>query len=142
MFTLPAVEHDVEFTGPAAMKLFVSSSTEDADLFVTVHLFDPSGTEVLFSAASEPNAPVSQGWLRMSHREVDPELSLPYRSWHRHTTISPLVPGHIYEADVEIWPLSIVVPAGYRLGVSVRGQDYIHPAPGPARHAGQRTVLA
>lgn len=129
LFTLPAAEHDVEFTGPAAMKLFVSSSTEDADLFVTVHLYDPSGTEVLFTAASEPNAPVTQGWLRMSHRERDPELSLPYRPWHRHTAISPLVPGERYEADIEIWPMSIVVPAGYRLAVSVRGQDYTHHLP-------------
>lgn len=136
MFTLPPVEHDVEFTGPAAMKLFVSSSTEDADLFVTVHLFDPDGTEVLFAAASEPNAPLTQGWLRMSHRELDPELSLPYRPWHRHTRISPLVPEQSYEAEVEIWPLSIAVPAGYRVGVSVRGQDYTHRLP-PGPHGVQ-----
>lgn len=63
---------------------------------------------------------------------MDSELSLPYRPWHRHTTISPLAPEQSYEADVEIWPLSIVVPAGYRVGVSVRGQDYSHHlAPGP-----------
>lgn len=129
MFTLPAAHHAVEFTGPAALKLFVASSTTDADLFVTVHLFDPDGTEVLFTGASEPNAPVSQGWLRMSHRETDPELSLPHRPWHRHTRIAPLVPGRIYEADVEIWPLSIVVEPGHRLGVSVRGQDYAHRLP-------------
>jgi len=26
--------------------------------------------------------------------------------------------------DVEIWPTSIVVPAGYRVALSVRGKDY------------------
>jgi predicted acyl esterase len=131
MFRLPAFEHDVEFTGPTALKLFVSSTTEDADLFVTMHLFDRSGAEVLFPTSIEPHGPVAQGWLRMSHRELDPNLSLPYRPWHRHTAISPLVPGETYEADVEIWPLSIVVPAGYHIGVSVRGQDYTHHLPGP-----------
>jgi hypothetical protein len=38
---------------------------------------------------------------RMSHRKLDPGLSLSYRPWHPHTAISPLVPGETYEADVE-----------------------------------------
>ena len=29
--------------------------------------------------------------------------------------------------DVEIWPTSLVVPAGYRIALSVRGRDYEHP---------------
>ncbi|GAA1033786.1 MULTISPECIES: CocE/NonD family hydrolase [Amycolatopsis] len=131
LFTLPSASQAVEYTGPAALKLFVSSTTEDADLFVTVHLFDPDGVEVLFPTAFEPHGPVGQGWLRLSHRELDPELSRPYRPWQRHTAVSPLTPGEVYEADVEIWPFSIVVPAGYALGVSVRGQDYEHHLPGP-----------
>jgi len=28
------------------------------------------------------------------------------------------------ELDIEIWPTSIVVPAGYRLALTVRGKDY------------------
>ncbi len=28
---------------------------------------------------------------------------------------------------MEIWPTSIVVPAGYRIGLSIRGKDYEHP---------------
>ena len=28
------------------------------------------------------------------------------------------------ELDVEIWPTCIVVPAGYRVGISIRGRDY------------------
>jgi uncharacterized protein len=41
-----------------------------------------------------------------------------------------LRPEEAYEADVEIWPFSIVAPAGYPLGLSVRGQDYTHDLPG------------
>ena len=33
-------------------------------------------------------------------------------------------PGEPVELDIEIWPTSIVVPTGYRLGLSVRGKDY------------------
>ena len=32
--------------------------------------------------------------------------------------------GKPVELDIEIWPTSIVVPAGYRIGLSIRGKDY------------------
>jgi hypothetical protein len=28
------------------------------------------------------------------------------------------------ELDIEIWPTSVVVPAGYRIGLTIRGKDY------------------
>ena len=45
----------------------------------------------------------------------------------RRPEIQPLRPGEVYELDVEIWPTSIVVPAGYRIGLTVRGRDYEYP---------------
>ncbi|MBV9720538.1 MAG: peptidase S15, partial [Mycobacterium sp.] len=126
MFRTPALPEQWEITGPAALKLFASSTTDDADLFVTVHLFDPHGDEVLFTTALEPRAPLAQGWLRMSHRALDRRRSLAYRPWHPHDRVDLLEPGNSYEADVEIWPTSIIAPAEYSLGVSVRGIDYAH----------------
>ena len=38
-----------------------------------------------------------------------------------------MVPGDIYELDVEIWPTSIVIPKGYRLAITIRGSDYEYP---------------
>ena len=43
--------------------------------------------------------------------------------------------GQGYELDVEIWPTSIVVPAGYRLALTVRGRDYEYPG-GPGAGLG------
>lgn len=126
--TLP-MEEDTEITGPIAAKLFVSSSTTDADLFLIVHLFAPDDREVVFQGAVDPHTPLAQGWLRMSHRRLDPDLSLPYRPYHTHDGIEPLTPGEVYEADVEVWPTSIIVPAGYRIGLSVRGRDYEYTGP-------------
>jgi predicted acyl esterase len=37
-----------------------------------------------------------------------------------------LKPGVPVELDVEIWPTSIVVPAGYRIALTIRGKDYEH----------------
>jgi len=38
--------------------------------------------------------------------------------------VQPLEPGAVYQLDVEIWPSSLVLPSGYRLGLTVRGRDY------------------
>jgi predicted acyl esterase len=37
-----------------------------------------------------------------------------------------LEPGEVYEVDVEIWPTCVVVPAGYRIALTVRGNDYTY----------------
>jgi hypothetical protein len=123
-FKTTPFEEATEITGPTAAKLFVSSETSDADLFLVVRLYDPDDQEVTFMGALDPNTPLAQGWLRASHRSLDPEKTLPYRPYHPHTSAEPLVPGEIYELDIEIWPTSIVVPVGYRIGLTVRGNDY------------------
>ena len=127
--TSPQVE-DVEITGPIAAKLFISSSRADADLFLVVRVFSESDEEVVFQGALDPHTPIAQGWLRASHRQLDPELSTEYRPYHTHDGRQPLTPGEIYECDIEIWPTSIVVPAGYRIALTVRGKDYEYPGEG------------
>jgi predicted acyl esterase len=107
-----------------AAKLWVSSSTADADLFLVFRLFDPQGKEVTFQGALDPHAPIAQGWLRASHRKLDAKLSLPYRPYHSHDEKQPLTPGEPVELDIEIWPTCIVVPKGYRVALTVRGKDY------------------
>jgi hypothetical protein len=47
----------------------------------------------------------------------------------------------VYEADAEIWPFSIVAPAGYQIGLSIRGQDYTHGLPGKQQRAYGRELL-
>ena len=119
-------ERETEITGPSLLKAWISSATSDADLFVVLRVFDAAGKEVLFYGALDPKTPVAQGWLRASHRKTDPKKSLPYRPWHTHDEKQPLKPGEVYELDVEIWPTCIVVPAGYRIALSIRGRDYEH----------------
>jgi predicted acyl esterase len=119
-------ERETEITGPSALKLWLSSETADADLFVVLRVFDPAGREVLFQGALDPKTPVGQGWLRASHRKLDPKLSLPYRPYHTHDEKQPLEPGKAVELDVEIWPTCIVVPKGWKIALSIRGRDYEH----------------
>ncbi|HZV50744.1 MAG TPA: CocE/NonD family hydrolase C-terminal non-catalytic domain-containing protein, partial [Candidatus Dormibacteraeota bacterium] len=123
-FSTPPLERETEITGPAAAKLWIASSTPDADLFLVLRVFDPRGEEVVFQGSNDPHTPIAQGWLRASHRKLDPARTLPYRPYHAHDEVQPLIPGETYELEVEIWPTSIVIPPGYRLALSVRGKDY------------------
>ena len=129
-FMTAPLKEETEITGPIASKLFVSSSTTDADLFVVLRVFSPNMKEVVFQGALDPHTPIGQGWLRASHRKLDPKLSTKYRPYHTHDEKEPLTPGKAYELDVEIWPTSIVVPAGYRIALTVRGKDYEYPGGG------------
>ena len=101
-------------------------------MFLILRLFTPNMAEVTFRGALDPRTPIAQGWLRASHRKLDPKLTLPCRPYHTHDEKQPLTPGEIYGLDVEIWPTCIVVPAGYRLGLTIRGKDYFHPC-GPGQ---------
>ena len=91
----------------------------------------PGGREVTFPGAIDPHTPVAQGWLRCRTREARPAAGHPYRPHHSHDEIQPLTPGEICQADVEIWPNSVVVPPGYRVALTIRGRDY----EGPPSHA-------
>ena len=123
-FVSEPLERQTEITGPIAAKLRVSSSTEDADLFLVLRVFTPDLREVTFMGAIDPHTPIAQGWLRASHRKLDKRLSTAYRPYHSHDEKQLLAKNEIASLEVEILPTSIVIPAGYRLALSVRGKDY------------------
>jgi predicted acyl esterase len=126
-FVTVPFDRETEITGPSAAKLYVSSSTNDADIFVVLRVFSPDLKEVVFQGAIDPHTPVGQGWLRVSHRQLDKKLSKPYRPYHSHGKKQPVKSGEVAALEIEIWPTSIVVPAGYRIALTVRGKDYVYP---------------
>src|SRR3984957_747924 len=67
-FRTPPMTECLEITGPVAAKLFVSSPTTDADIFLVLRLFDPDGKEITFIGSNDPRVPVGLGWLRASQR--------------------------------------------------------------------------
>jgi len=124
-------DRETELTGPAAASLTVSSTTNEADLFLTLRVQDPAGNDVTFPAAMDPQGGIGFGWLRSSLRKTDPGRSQPYRPWHTFDEHQPLQPGEPVDVDVEIWPFSVIIPKGYRLGVSILGRDFEFPGDGP-----------
>jgi hypothetical protein len=66
---------------------------------------------------------VTKGWLRASHRKLDPERSLPYRPYHAHNERRWLKAGEVVECRVEIWPTSMVFRKGHRLRLDIGPRD-------------------
>jgi uncharacterized protein len=116
---------DVNFTGPTMAKLWVRSSTSDMDIFATLRLIDPEGRDLTFVGNTNPRVPLVNGLLRVSRRAIDPAKSTEFEPYHPNLTVEPMTPGQIYEVDVNFqYPLSIVVPKGYRLALTVAGKDW------------------
>lgn len=126
-FISAPLNEETKLIGPSAAKVFLSSSTGDADVFLILRVFTPDFKEITFSGSNDPHTPMAHGWLRASARKLDPKRTLPYRPYHAHDERQPLTPGEVYELDIEIWPTCIVVPVGYRIGLTVRGKDYVYP---------------
>ncbi len=136
-FASAALDRDMAFAGPVKARLWVASSLPDMDLFATLRGYAPDGREITFVAADEPKLPLSQGWLRVTHRKLDPARSTDWRPWHTHDEHQPLVPGETAEIEIEIWPASAFLPKGSTLALELAGRDFARPdATGPLKGSG------
>jgi len=126
---------DTEITGPLMMNLWVSSTTEDMDIFVTLRNIGRDGKEVFEVGQHGQPVPLTKGWLRASHRKIDPKKSLPYRPFHPHNERWWLSPGEPVECPIEIWPTCIVLKKGHKLRVDIQPRDGVGSAPYTHYHA-------
>jgi hypothetical protein len=122
-FETPPLAADTEITGPLAAVFWVSSESEDMDLFLTLRNIAADGNEIMETGQQGTPVPVAKGWLRASHRELDADLSLPYRPYHKHTRRLYLKPGEIVQVHVEIWPTSMLFKKGHRIRLDVQPRD-------------------
>ena len=127
---------DTEITGPLMMNLWVSSTSEDMDIFVTLRNIGPDGKDVCeVGQHGQPIPCVTKGWLRASHRKLDNEKSLPYRPYHAHDERWWLEPNQPVECQIEIWPTSMVFKKGHRLRLDIQPRDGAGSAPYTHYHA-------
>lgn len=118
-------EADTEITGSMALTLWVQTDeAEDIDLFVAIEKLDADGNRVPFSYQSMfADGPLALGWLRASHRELDPERSTETQPWHPHRRPLPVEHGVPVEVAVEILPSSTLFRAGETLRLVVQGRE-------------------
>jgi predicted acyl esterase len=95
------------------------------DLYIAVKKLDRDGEIIAFPFANVlEHGPLALGWLRVSHRAIDPERSTDERPWHPHVTLEPLSEGEPVAVDIEIWPSGTRFAAGEGLRLAVRGSDH------------------
>jgi uncharacterized protein len=106
-------EETVELVGPFKLSLHAASTAPDVDWIVKLQLIDADG------APSD----LTQGWLRASHRALDPERSKPYRPYHPHDRTEPIVPGEPTWFEIAIVPTAQRFKPGQRLRLVLTSAD-------------------
>jgi len=117
-----------QLTGYMKLKLWVQAEGNDnIDLFIGIEKYDRAGDFVRFphTVLMYDYAPAALGWLRVSHRELDEEKSMPYQPVLRHQRELKLKPGEIVPVEIEIWPSSTLFERGEKLKLVVQGRDIL-----------------
>ena len=114
--------------GYVKLRLWVSAEgADDMDLHVGLKKFDRRGQEVVFPDFNHmEDGMAGVGWLRASHRELDPARTTPHQPWHTHARLLPLADGEIVPLDIEIWPTGVSFHAGETLKLIVQGYEILN----------------
>jgi predicted acyl esterase len=115
-FSSEPLAQDTEITGPINLVMWVSSETDDMDLFAFLRKTRPDGKVET----------ATRGILKVSHRKLDTQLSTPARPYHSHDVEQKLRPGEVVKVEVEIWPTSMVYEKGSRIRLDVQPHDGQH----------------
>jgi predicted acyl esterase len=107
------LDQPMEITGPIQLNLTMSSTAEDTDWIVILMDESPDGS----------TRQVTRGWLRSSHRAVDPEKSTHNKPWHPHTHIDLLTPNTPEELAIEIIPNCNLFGQGHRIRLELANSD-------------------
>lgn len=112
---------DTEVTGYLKLHLWVEAEgAMDMDLFVLVQKLDAKGDPLIQPTGIFPYLGPT-GWLRVSHRELDPDRSTPWMPYHTHRTEQLLKPGEIVSCDILIWPVGMLWHKGQKLRLTIAG---------------------
>jgi uncharacterized protein len=122
---------DTMVAGPMALKLYAAIDQEDTNWIVIIKDLGP---DVSVRTAREgenevptdlPERELTRGWLKASHRAIDPSKSKPWKPWHLHNrkACKPVVPGEITEYDIEILSMANLFLKGHRICVEITSAD-------------------
>jgi predicted acyl esterase len=115
-------EQATELSGPMALRLRVAvEGADDADLHVQVKKLR-DGLAVPFEGSYGYGLDgVATGWLRLSQRELDRELSRPFEPVHAHRRSLPLSAGETAEVEIALMPSATRFEPGEELALEIGG---------------------
>ena len=114
---------DLELAGHVTATLWMSSSSADLDVFVSLRAIGPDGDEILYATKVRSlEAPITWGCLKASQRATDPARSTVHRPWHTHRLADRRLlagPDDVVELQVELLPATARIAAHSRLRLDV-----------------------
>ena len=109
----PRLVENTEVIGPILLNLYASTTDREIFWFVSLKEVDSQGNERV----------LTRGWLKGTHREVDPNRSKAWEPFHPHTKSEPLIPGKIYEFNIPIVPTGNLFKAGSMIKLKISCSD-------------------
>ncbi|MFL6950188.1 MAG: CocE/NonD family hydrolase [Xanthobacteraceae bacterium] len=122
---------DILMAGPSVLNLFAEIDAEDTNWIIVLKDVGPD-VSVLSVREGERELPtdlhereVTRGWLKASHRTVDPKRSKPGRPWHPLTRAAqkPVVPGEVTDYAIEIMATANLFRRGHRICLEITSLD-------------------
>jgi hypothetical protein len=101
VYTSPALEEDMEVTGPISVTLYAASSAVDTDFTAALIDVFPDGYTHL----------IQEGIQRARYREGDAGPTF-------------LTPDKIYKYNIDLWATSHVIKAGHRIRVEISSSNF------------------
>ncbi len=123
--------HDVLVAGPIVVTLYAAIDQDDTNWIVILKDVGPD-VSVMSVREGEREVPktlhereISRGWLKASHRAIDPQRSKPYWPWHPLTREAqkPVTPGTIEEYQIEVMATANLFRQGHRICLDVTSLD-------------------
>jgi len=126
-FVSDPLPEDMVLAGYMKAGLWVSSTSRDMDVFVSLRVLDDQDREIRYESLVPPIDPtnihpVGHGLLKVSHRALDDARSTEYWPVHTHAEADhqPLEDGEIVAIEVGLYPSSAVIRKGCRLRIDVQ----------------------
>jgi putative CocE/NonD family hydrolase len=122
---------DTLVIGPMALYLHAAIDQDDTNWIIVVKDVGPD-VSVRTARPGEVDVPrnlpereLTRGWLKASHRALDPQRSKLWRPWHPLTRKAQkkIVPGEINEYAIEILSTANMFKAGHRICIDITSLD-------------------
>lgn len=151
-FISEPVDEDSVIAGFGKVGLWVSSSSSDMDVYVSVRVIDDEEGEIDFTGFTTMSfadriTPLLKGWLKVSHRALDTERSTDFSPKHTHSKHdhAPLDSGELVQVEIELVPNTGFIRKGQRIRVDIQPYDGVahgmHHGYDPSYHDGATNAV-
>ena len=122
---------DLLVAGPIVFNLFASIDQDDTNWIVILKDLGPDASVRTVREGERalpkdlPERELTRGWLKASHRALDPKRSKPWKPWHPLTreAAKPVIPDEVNEYAIEILVTANLFKKDHRIALDITSLD-------------------